>query len=100
VGQTLELGREGARYEIVRQLGGGGMAEVYLARRLGAAGFVREVALKCINAALEVDEWARKAFLYEAQLASRLRHPNIAEAYDLALVGDTYCRRRPTSVKK
>jgi len=90
IGETLELGREGVRYEVVRSLGRGGMGEVFLARRLGAEGFDREVALKCIAAGLEADEGVRKAFLYEAKLASRLRHPNIAEAYDLAQVGDQY----------
>src|SRR6266568_1728072 len=89
-GEELELGGEAARYEIVRSLGKGGMAEVFLGRRLGPSGFVREVALKCILAGMEVDERARRAFLCEAQLASKLRHPNIAEAYDLAQLGDRY----------
>ncbi len=89
-GETLVLGAEATRYEIVRSLGTGGTAEVFLARRLGSAGFARPVALKCILSGLDVDESTRRAFAYEAQLASRLRHPNIAEAYDLALVGDRY----------
>ncbi len=89
-GQTIDFGREEARYEIVRSLGGGGMAEVFLARRLGTAGFIPEVALKCIRADLEVDERVRRAFRYEAQLATHLKHPNIAEAYVLLEVGDRY----------
>jgi len=89
-GHAVELGAAATRYEIVRSLGRGGTAEVFLARRLGPAGIVRHVALKCILAGLDVDESTRRAFVYEAQLASRLRHPNIAEAYDLALVGDRY----------
>ncbi|ACL64471.1 serine/threonine protein kinase [Anaeromyxobacter dehalogenans 2CP-1] len=89
-GETLELGAEATRYQIVRSLGMGGTAEVFLARRLGPAGFARPVALKCILTGLDVDESTRRAFVYEAQLASKLRHPNIAEAYDLALVGDRY----------
>jgi serine/threonine-protein kinase len=87
-GEILELGAEAGRYEIVRSLGTGGTAEVFLARRLGPAGFARPVALKCILTGLDVDESTRRAFVYEARLASKLRHPNIAEAYDLALVGD------------
>jgi len=89
-GQTIELGGDPARYELVRLLGRGGMAEVFLARKLGPSGFVREVALKCMVPGLELDERARRAFLYEARLASKLRHPNIAEAYDLAELGDRY----------
>ena len=50
----------------------------------------RPVALKCILTGLDVDESTRRAFVYEALLASKLRHPNIAEAYDLALLGDRY----------
>jgi len=89
-GDTLEVGSQATRYEILRCLGTGGTAEVFLARRLGPAGFARPVALKCILAGLDEDEATRRAFMYEAQLASKLRHPNIAEAYDLALVGDRY----------
>src|SRR5512138_3312963 len=89
-GEILELGAEAVRYEIVRSLGTGGTAEVFLARRLGPAGFARPVALKCILAGLDVDESTRRSFVYEARLASKLRHPNIADAYDLALVGDRY----------
>jgi serine/threonine-protein kinase len=87
-GQVIEFGREAARYEIVRSLGRGGMAEVFLARSLGDAGLVSEVALKCITPDLEVDERIRKAFVHEAQLAIRLRHPNIVDAYQLFEVGD------------
>src|SRR3954469_1992764 len=89
-GDSVELGAEATRYEIVRSLGTGGMAEVFLVRRLGAAGFARPVALKCILTGLDVDESTRRAFVYEAQLVSKLRHPNIAEAYDFAFVGDRY----------
>jgi serine/threonine-protein kinase len=89
-GETLVLGAEETRYEIIRSLGTGGTAEVFLARRLGPAGLTRPVALKCILAGLDVNESTRRAFIYEARLASKLRHPGIAEAYDLAQVGDRY----------
>jgi serine/threonine-protein kinase len=89
-GQTLELGGEAACYELVRLLGRGGTAEVFLARKVGPGDFVREVALKCITAGLELDEGIRRAFAYEARLASRLHHPNIAQAFDLAQVGERY----------
>ncbi len=89
-GQTLELGGEAARYELLRLLGRGGTAEVFLARKVGPADFVREVALKCMTSGLELDEGIRRAFAYEARLASRLHHPNIAQAFDLAQVGERY----------
>ena len=89
-GQTIELGGDAGRLELLRRLGKGGMAEVFLARKVGPATFVREVALKCMIPGLDLNERAQKAFVYEARLASRLRHPNIAEAYDLVQVGDRY----------
>jgi serine/threonine-protein kinase len=89
-GETIELGGASARYELLRPLGQGGTAEVFLARKVGPGDFVREVALKRMTPGLELDERARRAFVFEARLASRLRHPNIAEAYDLAQVGDRY----------
>jgi hypothetical protein len=71
------------RYSIIRRLGAGGMADVYLARAQGEAGFERLVALKVIQ-----DEWVSNQkfvnhFLDEARLASNLSHPNIIAITDL-----------------
>ena len=77
------LGEPTARYEVLRSLGRGGMAEVYLARRTGVQGFAREVALKCIASHCESEETLERMFRTEALLASHLHHPGIAEAYDL-----------------
>jgi len=89
-GQAIHLGGDATRYELVRLLGRGGMGAVFLARKIGPAGFVREVALKCMTPGLDDSESFRRAFMNEARLASRLHHPNIAEAYDLAEVGDRF----------
>lgn len=88
VGSTLDVC--GTRYEILRSLGRGGMAEVLLARRHGAGGFSRPVALKCIQPDLELDEPTRKRFVEEAGLQGLCHHPSIAEAYDLIDVGGRY----------
>ena len=88
-GTTIDLG--GTRYELVRLLGRGGMADVFLARRHGGSGFVREVALKVITADLEEEELFRKMFVAETQLANRLCHRGIPEAYDLQQLGGRYC---------
>jgi serine/threonine-protein kinase len=90
VGESLLPSPSATRYEIIRSLGTGGWAQVFLARRIGPEGFERPVALKCILSGLDVDEATRRAFLFEARLGSKLRHPNIAEAYDLAQVGERY----------
>jgi hypothetical protein len=90
--QTLETGRvetgsTGARYEIGRKLGRGGMADVFFARRMTAGGFGKDVALKCVTEDFEPHEAFRRMFLNEARLASHLHHHGIAEAYDLEEIG-------------
>jgi serine/threonine-protein kinase len=66
------------RYRIVRELGRGGMGQVWVARdeRLG-----REVALKTVNAA--GDAAARDRLWREARAAASVSHPNVCQLYDL-----------------
>lgn len=66
-------------YELVRPLGEGGMAQVYLARdiRLG-----REVAVKVLDPQLAERPGFRERFLREARVAAALDHPNIVPLYD------------------
>lgn len=66
-------------YELVRRLGEGGMAQVYLARdiRLG-----REVAVKVLDQRLAERPGFRERFLREARVAAALDHPNIVPLYD------------------
>lgn len=66
-------------YELVKLLGEGGMARVYLARdvRLG-----REVAVKVLAEQLAQRQGFRDRFLREARLAAALDHPNIVPIYD------------------
>jgi serine/threonine-protein kinase len=78
------------RYIVLKRLGSGGMADVYLARAEGEAGFERLVALKVM-----LDEFSRNPkfvshFLDEARLAPRLVHPNIVAVTDLGQEGDSY----------
>ncbi len=71
-------------YEVIAQLGAGGMGEVYRATdsRLG-----REVAVKVIRRALVNDESALDRLLREATLASSLNHPNIVTIYETGTFG-------------
>src|SRR5260370_33612171 len=66
-------------YDLVRRLGEGGMAQVYLARdvRLG-----REVAVKVLDRRLAERSGFRERFLREAKLAAALDHPHIVQLYD------------------
>ena len=67
-------------YTIVRELGGGGMGRVYLARdaRLG-----RDVALKAIAPRFSGDPAQRERLKREAQAAAALTHPGICTVYAL-----------------
>lgn len=71
-------------YELIRQLGEGGMATVYLARdiRLG-----REVAVKVLDQRLAERSGFRERFEREARVAAALDHPNIVPLYDFGDVG-------------
>jgi serine/threonine-protein kinase len=91
-GEVIDLGQGAGTYSLVKPLGKGGMAEVWLARREGPSGFQRDVALKRIRPDhLIEDEKAnefRRLFVDEARLAASLHHPNIAQVYDLQERGD------------
>jgi len=77
-------------YIVHERLGAGGMATVHRAEQRGIAGFSKPVALKRMFAHLAEDPSFLQSFVHEAQLASRLRHDHIAQAYDFGKVGDTY----------
>jgi serine/threonine protein kinase/tetratricopeptide (TPR) repeat protein len=67
------------QYRLVRKIGAGGMGVVYLGwdERLD-----REVAIKILPAGSVANEEARNRFRKEAQILSKLNHPNIATIYD------------------
>lgn len=72
-------------YEIVRRLGRGGMAEVFLARAHGASGFAREVALKTLAPELAGDPELERALIREAVLGGRLHHRNVIRVHGLGV---------------
>src|SRR3954470_3803201 len=70
-------------YQLVRRLGVGGMGGVGLARRRGAAGFARDVAIKrLLPQAMEQPDVVAM-FIEEAQITGRLRHPNVVNVVEL-----------------
>jgi eukaryotic-like serine/threonine-protein kinase len=68
-----------SRYTLVEPLGGGGMAEVYLAHD---EVLDRDVALKLLRSQYADDEEFVERFRREAQSAASLSHPNIVSIYD------------------
>ena len=71
------------RYELIHRLGHGGMANVYLGRASGTAGFEKLVAVKVIHPHLASEPEFVEMFLDEARIASRLHHPHVVEILDL-----------------
>ena len=75
------------RYLIVRSIGEGGMANVYLAHDTILD---RDVAIKILRGDLANDEKFVRRFQREALSASSLSHPNIVEMYDVGEDNGTY----------
>jgi serine/threonine protein kinase len=78
------------KYQLVKKLATGGMAEVWLAKQTGIEGFNRHIVLKRILGHLAEDPEFIAMFLQEARIASRFNHPNIAQIYDLGEHGGSY----------
>ena len=74
IGQTIS-----GRYEIFRELGRGGMGEVFAATDLQLE---RKVALKAIRSEFRLDPMSRARFLREARALSKLEHESICRIYD------------------
>jgi serine/threonine-protein kinase len=76
-------------YELVRLLGEGGFAAVWLARRVGPGGFEVKVAIKVIRAALANHPGFKNMFMDEAKVLAGIDHPNVVKTFELGLEGDT-----------
>src|SRR5918992_6283559 len=70
------------KYQLVRKLATGGMAEVFLAKAAGPMGFEKTLVLKRILPHLAEDPNFVEMFLAEAKLAAQLNHPNIVQIFD------------------
>src|SRR5688572_4761033 len=79
-GMALALGTRLGPYEIVAQIGAGGMGEVY---RATDTNLKRAVAIKVLPAALASDSERLARFQREAEVLASLNHPNIAQIHGL-----------------
>jgi serine/threonine protein kinase len=78
------------QYVLVRKLAEGGMAEIFLAKRVGADGFERNVVIKRMLAHLSGLPEFVDMFRDEARLAAKLSHPNIVQIQDLGFTDGCY----------
>src|SRR6478752_6033566 len=79
---TVSPGSRLGPYEILAQIGAGGMGEVYRAKdaRLG-----RDVAIKVLPASFSQDADRLRRFEQEAKAAGLLNHPNVTIVYDFGV---------------
>ncbi|MHB1846888.1 MAG: protein kinase domain-containing protein [Deltaproteobacteria bacterium] len=88
--KPAEAGASLGKYEIVRRIGIGGMAEIFLARQVGPEGFEKKVVLKRILPQLAADEKFVEMFFDEARIAALLSHPNVVQIFDLGRQGEQH----------
>ncbi len=85
--KPLAPGTRFGHYEIIRQIGIGGMGEVYLAKDQKLD---RRVAIKILNEKFSRDESNLKRFVREAKAASALNHPNILVIHEIGESEDAH----------
>ena len=110
----LEEGEKVGIYQIEKEVGRGGMAVVYLAKRVDGE-FEQKVAIKVIKRGMDSDEVLRR-FIAEKQILASLNHPNISKILNSGLAPNglpyfvmeyiegldliEYCNKNNLSIKK
>ena len=74
-------------YTILRPIGEGGMASVFLATQKSLD---REVALKVMSPILAANSDFASRFLVEGKITAKLQHPNLVTVYDIGSHGGVY----------
>jgi eukaryotic-like serine/threonine-protein kinase len=78
------------QYELLQEIGHGGMAVVHRALLRGMGGFSRQVVIKRILPELATDQHFVKMFVEEARLSALLDHPNIVQIHDFGVIDGSY----------
>jgi len=73
----------GTRYELLKEIGRGGMGVAHLALAKGPRGFSKLVVLKMMRPSLVGDPDAHRQFVEEARISARLAHPNIVQVHEV-----------------
>jgi eukaryotic-like serine/threonine-protein kinase len=74
-----------AKYELIEEVGRGGMATVWRALAHGASGFQRVVAVKRLAHGFQPNREVVDMFVEEARVGAALRHPNIVQIQDFGV---------------
>lgn len=77
-------------YQVTQLLAAGGMAEIYLARKVGPGGFEKRVVLKRIAKKLLGDREIEAMFLDEARVQALLDHPHVVQIHDMGVDKGAY----------
>ena len=83
-------GSQFGKFSLVARLATGGMAEIFLARLVGAAGFEKLVCIKRILPHLARDRQFVAMFFDEARIAARISHPNVCQVFELGEIDGSY----------
>jgi class 3 adenylate cyclase/tetratricopeptide (TPR) repeat protein len=86
----MELPARFGKYELIRRLAKGGMAEIFLARSFGVEGFERHLVIKRILPDLASSAKFVGLFIKEAKISASLSHPNIVQIYELGRVSSDH----------
>ena len=78
------------KYTLVAKLATGGMAEIFLARLQGAAGFEKLVCIKRILPQHAKDKQFVAMFLAEARIAAHISHSNVCQVFELGEIDGRY----------
>jgi len=79
----FELPCRYGKYQLLERIGSGGMAEVYLAKQPGIAGFEKTVVVKRLHPRYASQLEFVQLFVEEAKLAAQVQHKNIVSVFDL-----------------
>jgi serine/threonine protein kinase len=86
----VHMARQFGKFQLLKKIATGGMAEIHIAKQRGMEGFEKIVVIKVILPHLATNQDLVNMFLDEARIAARLTHSNIVQIYDLGRAGGTF----------
>jgi len=81
-------GQSFGKYEVIRPIGSGGMAQLFLCRTRGIGGFEKQTVIKVLHPKYLEEEQYVQMFLDEARITASLNHPNLVAVYEVDALDD------------